>query len=268
MMRNKCEGVYTEERITIMYDEYYKKYNGLFGESLYLLKNRLVFRRNSPMQCIYCGKKADTREHCPPKGIFLRKPYPSNLIELPACRKCNNSYSADEEYTRDMLNCLYNKCHDTTTINYKSDIIESCDRLLYENILDDKVENVFSKVALGHAVYELSDGFGDDDWKLGSISIVIKNNCSAELWNDVTAPVVLELLPEIGSRSGEQIFIVEAISKNGEITSLPVMDWHTIQEGYYRYLAFFNKDRIIVKSIIREFMCVEINFEQEKNEQN
>lgn len=72
MMRNKCEGVYTEERITIMYDEYYKKYNGLFGESLYLLKNRLVFRRNPPMQCIYCGKKADTREHCPPKGIFLR----------------------------------------------------------------------------------------------------------------------------------------------------------------------------------------------------
>ena len=47
--------------------------------------------------CIYCGKTADTVDHVPPK-CFLDKPYPNNLLTLPACKKCNNNCSSDEQY--------------------------------------------------------------------------------------------------------------------------------------------------------------------------
>ena len=49
------------------------------------------------MKCVYCGKNATTREHVPSK-CFLDKPYPDNLLTLPACKECNNGFSEDEQY--------------------------------------------------------------------------------------------------------------------------------------------------------------------------
>ena len=52
------------------------------------------------MTCIYCqSQKATTRDHVPPKEL-LRKPYPRNLLTVPSCAECNESYSVDEEYFR------------------------------------------------------------------------------------------------------------------------------------------------------------------------
>jgi hypothetical protein len=59
--------------------------------------NRYVART---MTCIYCQtNEATTHDHVPPKQL-LRKPYPANLLTVPSCEKCNNGYSADEEYFR------------------------------------------------------------------------------------------------------------------------------------------------------------------------
>ena len=50
--------------------------------------------------CAICGiKTATTREHVPPKGIFLN-PKPSDLITAPACFDCNNSSSESDERFR------------------------------------------------------------------------------------------------------------------------------------------------------------------------
>ena len=49
--------------------------------------------------CVMCGKeKATTVDHVPPKGIYP-KPRPNNiqLNTVPACRKCNNESSAEDE---------------------------------------------------------------------------------------------------------------------------------------------------------------------------
>ncbi len=47
--------------------------------------------------CIYCQMNAkETNDHVPPKGLF-REPRPSNLITVPACLKCNNGFSSDED---------------------------------------------------------------------------------------------------------------------------------------------------------------------------
>lgn len=48
--------------------------------------------------CAYCGKlEATTRDHVPPKGLFI-KPYPENMITVPACEKCHNKLSLEDEY--------------------------------------------------------------------------------------------------------------------------------------------------------------------------
>jgi hypothetical protein len=58
---------------------------------------------NDPKRCIYCGTKDDlTVDHVPPK-LLLARPYPLNLLTVPACRPCNQSFQKDDEYTRTML---------------------------------------------------------------------------------------------------------------------------------------------------------------------
>lgn len=59
--------------------------------------------------CIYCLENvADTKDHVPPK-LMLRKPYPNNLLTVPACSSCNQSFSLDEEYFRNMIVGMF--CH-------------------------------------------------------------------------------------------------------------------------------------------------------------
>jgi hypothetical protein len=53
--------------------------------------------------CIYCGTDKDlTRDHVPPR-LFFAKPYPINLVTIPACHDCNQSFQANDEYTRYMV---------------------------------------------------------------------------------------------------------------------------------------------------------------------
>lgn len=52
---------------------------------------------------MYCGRRAMlTADHVPPRNIFP-KPRPNNLITVPACKKCNEEASKDDEYFRLML---------------------------------------------------------------------------------------------------------------------------------------------------------------------
>lgn len=47
--------------------------------------------------CVYCGDRAQTRDHVPPKAL-LHEPWPANLRTVPACFPCNTSWSLDEQY--------------------------------------------------------------------------------------------------------------------------------------------------------------------------
>ncbi len=57
--------------------------------------------------CVYCGALADSKDHAPPKCLML-PPLPSNLITLPACRKCNNGFSFDENVVRAFISTVGN----------------------------------------------------------------------------------------------------------------------------------------------------------------
>ena len=43
-----------------------------------------------------------TADHVPPK-LFLEQPFPPNLLTVPACADCNQSFKADDEYARTVL---------------------------------------------------------------------------------------------------------------------------------------------------------------------
>ena len=48
--------------------------------------------------CIYCqANPQESADHVPPKGLF-KEPRPQNLITVPACVKCNESFSSDDCY--------------------------------------------------------------------------------------------------------------------------------------------------------------------------
>ena len=54
-------------------------------------------------RCVYCGADKDlTVDHVPPK-LLLTHPYPENLITVPACFPCNQSFQKDDEYMRPLL---------------------------------------------------------------------------------------------------------------------------------------------------------------------
>ena len=55
--------------------------------------------------CTFCDRPATTRDHVPPKRLFS-PPLPTDLVTVPACTKCNNGASADDEVFRNELSIL------------------------------------------------------------------------------------------------------------------------------------------------------------------
>ena len=59
-----------------------------------------MVNRKRTEQCALCSEiRAVTREHVPPKNLFLR-PRPKNTITVPVCERCNHGYHLDDEYFR------------------------------------------------------------------------------------------------------------------------------------------------------------------------
>ncbi len=127
--------------------------------------------------CAYCGAilNSPTCDHVPSR-VFLDEPYPPNLPSVPACESCNISFSRDEVF----LACLIDFAHTGASsaglcerIKTKKalehspgleiDILQQ--RIIITNgqisltltdLFKERVENVLSKLARGHAAYELN----------------------------------------------------------------------------------------------------------------
>ncbi len=78
--------------------------------------------------CVYCIREtANTVDHIPPK-LLLSKPYPENLLTVPACRDCNLSFQKDDEYTRFMASVDLKSASQPTVQNNMSAILRSLQR--------------------------------------------------------------------------------------------------------------------------------------------
>ncbi len=78
--------------------------------------------------CIYCGTTGHiTNDHIPPK-LLLERPYPENLLTVPACFPCNQSFQKDDEYTRAIL-CSDVRARENTAAQFNlSAVLRSLER--------------------------------------------------------------------------------------------------------------------------------------------
>lgn len=75
---------------------------------------RMRAAQQTKAECAYCGEPATTVDHVPPKRLFS-PPLPSNLITVPACRKCNNGASNDDEIFRNEIAILCGSFRESDT---------------------------------------------------------------------------------------------------------------------------------------------------------
>jgi hypothetical protein len=122
--------------------------------------------------CAFCGGETGTRDHCPSK-VFLDEPYPKNLPVVPACRACNSSFSADEEYVACLVSCVLAGSTDPELLpRPKTSRILKNKPALRAMLEHDKyradgktmfmpkqarVSSVVVKLAQGHALYEIHE---------------------------------------------------------------------------------------------------------------
>lgn len=242
-----------------------------FGD--YRLRHRVVYSRNSYSECIYCGERADTREHIPSK-VFLSQPFPANLSTVPACSTCNNSYSNDELFLSLLIQILKQK-HYGSAYSFSQEVncrMEKNVKLVRDinNVIDTdnlinfhtRILRVLTKLAIGHSVYEVSEGYFTDDEGITADSAIVRycflNNMSQEEIQQFRGYFIItdEAVPELGSRAYERILVLE--SDYGEKQFL--LDWVEVQESEYAYTCykFGREDKIVVKMVINNFLFAEV----------
>ena len=75
--------------------------------------------------CYKCHRTATSRDHVPPKAIFVRSK--TNLITVPSCQKHNNLRSSDDEYLRNILT-MHHAAGFSGTTNQEAAVLRSVQR--------------------------------------------------------------------------------------------------------------------------------------------
>jgi len=233
-----------------------------YGDSRLL--DLLKYNKTGEFRCVYCHEKAETREHIPSK-IYLDAPYPDNVAVLPACYECNNSYSSAEQYLgclidyveyklnksesvrRDKIKKAFNSRPNLKKEFEKSTVYKDNGQIDYIEFDVDKVKKTILKLGIGHAVYSLSELCLDPP-KI--ISYKFLPELTEEELNNFNSGVLLDIIPEIGSRGATNM----TITTDGT----PVETWKIVQENQYRYLAYIERENITVRIVIGEYFYAEI----------
>jgi hypothetical protein len=224
---------------------------------------RLLGRKGNMDQCVYCGGPPETKEHLPTL-FLLDDPLPGNLHVVRACRPCNNSFSDDEQY----LACLI----DVALIGFVSDsprlrpkvqatlkarpaLAASLDAAqrsssgrVYWEANTDRVNRIVSKLAQGHAAFELSEPMFRPPDRLAVFPLL---HLTEEQRRSFERAPTNALWPEVGSRAMRRII---------EGCSDVVDGWVVVQPGRYRYLAYISTE-VMVRIVLSEFVACEASWD-------
>jgi len=251
------------------------------------IKPHIVYKKEESY-CIYCGDIANSREHTPSK-VFLVHPYPDNLFLVPSCKKCNNSFSDDELYLWFVIEILKQRFSEDYTSDDRSisrfskyttlaqKVNHDICRYLfgYPNLTiwlfkNDRIDRVIKKLAIGHAVFELSEGYYTDsnEWHIEKVDYAFLPSLSKETIDTFDIPIDISgyLLPEIGSRAFDNIIVLELYlqSTKGQQDTKKIrslwMDWTVVQERKYKYICVKGNYQIYVGICISEFLFASIIF--------
>ena len=131
--------------------------------------------------CIYCNAliESDTKEHVPPKCCFPKGT--EGLTTVPACTKCNSSFSRDDEYFRDTL-IMSKECSEHPQA-------KELLRRVYRNLEREESKGYRLKLAdsLSHCLVEYSPGLPEPGFEnsidLQRIGNVVSKTVRGLLWS-------------------------------------------------------------------------------------
>lgn len=205
--------------------------------------------------CPFCGGIAETADHVPSKGFLDDFPI-DGCRTIPCCRKCNNSFSFDEEYVYCAIECYV--CNTLSLDMIERDkvkrILNHAPKILYgiqslnemnkgPIVVDwNRIKNVVRKNLIGHAYYELGDLVDD----IVEFWVKPTDDMSRDELNEFQKSEYCNVIPSIGSRLSKSPFIV---TLDGQYW-LTVNSWQVISEHRYKY--FVSVESKIVKCLIRD----------------
>ncbi len=213
--------------------------------------------------CVHCGGPGETRDHVPSR-VFLDKPYPEQLPVSPACNRCNNSFSMDEEYLACLLECVLAGDADPARMARPkiADILRHSPRLAAQlqaakqiqdgqtlfTIEHDRVRNVLLKLARGHAAYEVNEPQLEEPQTITWRPLPLMTEAERDAFeNDSSTD--FSIWPEVGSRAMHRMFVLDdAAFREG---------WLVVQEGRYRYCTS-QDGGLRVRIVMREYLACEV----------
>lgn len=212
--------------------------------------------------CVHCGGPSETVDHVPSK-VLLDEPYPENLMAAPACRKCNNGLSLDEEYLACLLECVIagdaapdklRRVKIARILRENSSLLTRLQRARTDGAEgpvwaaeNERVNRVVLKLARCHAAFELNEPQIQEPSHLGFKPLPLMTEDERAVYeNDDDA---LDVWPEVGSRAMQRVLVAG--------TDAFVEGWLAVQEGNYRF-RISQTNGLTVKIVLREYLGCEI----------
>jgi hypothetical protein len=215
--------------------------------------------------CAFCGGETGTRDHCPSR-VFLDEPYPENLPVVPACETCNGSFSADEEYLACLISCIIVGStepeampRDKTKriLQQKPALrvrIEQARSVSNTGVVfspeHERVSTVITKLAKGHALYELHESCARTPTSVTSVPLVLLTD---EERKNFENPEAAKIWPELGSRAMQRILMGTDITPSG---------WICVQPERYRFHAL-QGHCLEVRIVIHEYLACHAHWRPE-----
>jgi hypothetical protein len=213
--------------------------------------------------CAYCGGDTRTRDHVPSK-VLLDEPFPENLPVVPACDRCNQSFSADEEYIACLLECVMCGSTEPDALNRPNIRRILSNRPLLRAKLEkarkptpeggtifdveqDRLRNIVLKLGRGHCAYELNEPRRDNPKSLMAVPFSSLTRQQGRHFEAVPGGPI-GVWPEVGSRAFQRLLIADDAYHMG---------WLTVQAGRYRFMTLA-EGAVIVRIVIADYLACEI----------
>ncbi len=210
----------------------------------------------------FLRRSTGTRDHCPSR-VLLDEPYPANLPVVPACSNCNTRFSPHEQYLACLISCVLAGSTDPTKIarlkiqrilsdtpalraRIEQSRSESADGIVFSPEYE-RVSAVITKLAQGHALYELHEPHPDPPDAIQITPFGLMSESDRDAFES-SRTGGLSTWPEVGSR---------AMQRMVGIDTPPEYPWLVVQPGLYRFHASVTSG-ISIRIVIHEYLACHV----------
>jgi hypothetical protein len=214
--------------------------------------------------CVFCGAEPTTREHAASR-VLLDDPLPDDLPLVGSCHACNSGFCRDEEYLACLIDCVISGSTDPDKVQrpkIRASLLhspalaariaaartEEASGTLIWKPEDERVRNVFVKLARGHVAHQYSEPQLEDTTHVAVMPLALMTDEQREAFETIRAS---SLYPEVGSRAFINLIV------GGDRTYDPESGWNILQEDRYRY-ALAQPEQPMVRIVLSEYLAAEV----------